>query len=413
MTGIKRNLEEKVNKLLGFFPVVIILGVRQGGKTTLAKQLRPDWKYFDLEKASDYDLITRDFDFFFRENPEKLIIDEAQQAPEIFRELRGVIDKNREHKGRFILTGSSSFDLLKNVSESLAGRVGIVELGTLKLNEFYQKPLSPFYNIFDTPLSPSVLPLLKSLQPGLSHREMMDFFLKGGYPEPALNGDDEFRLTWMENYFQTYVKRDIRNLFPKLDINKYRRFILMLSSLSGTIINRSELGRSLDTSEVTVKEYLDIAQGSYLWRNIPSFEKSISKSIIKMPRGIFRDTGLLHFLLKIRGTDQLMVYPRVGLNFEAFVIEELIKGLEAKMLTGCEYFYYRTRNGAEVDMIIEGDFGILPIEIKFGLHTDRSRLTSLKKFVSDNNLPFGVVINNSEEVAMLADGIIQIPACLI
>jgi predicted AAA+ superfamily ATPase len=413
MAGIKRNLEEKVNKLLTFFPVVIILGVRQGGKTTLAKRLRSDWKYYDLENANDYDLITRDFDFFFRENPEKLIIDEAQQAPEIFRELRGVIDKNREHKGRFILTGSSSFDLLKNVSESLAGRIGIVELGTLKLNEFYQKTLSPFYNIFDTPLSPGDLPILKSLQPGISHLELMNFFLKGGYPEPALYGEDEFQLAWKENYFQTYVRRDIRNLFPRLDINKYRRFILMLSSLSGTIINRSELGRSLDTSEVTVKEYLDLAQGSYLWRNLPSFEKSVSKSIIKMPRGIFRDSGLLHFLLKIRNRDQLMVYPRVGLSFEAFIIEELIKGLEAKMLTGCEYFYYRTRNGAEVDLIIEGDFGILPIEIKFGLHTDRSRLISLKKFVADNNLPYGVVINNSEEVTMLTDGIIQIPACLV
>lgn len=413
MTGIKRNLEEKINKLLTFFPAVIILGVRQGGKTTLAKQLKPNWKYFDMEKASDFDLVTRDFDFFFRENPEKLIIDEAQQAPEIFRELRGVIDRNREHKGRFILTGSSSFDLLKNVSESLAGRVAIVELGALKFNEFYQKPLSPFYKMFDTPLSSSTLDYLKSLRVEISHIGVMDVFLKGGYPEPALNGGDEFRQAWMENYFQAYAQRDIRILFPRLDITKYRRFIMMLSSLSGTIINRSELGRSLETSEVTVKEYMDIAHGSYLWRNVPSFEKSVTKSILKMPKGIFRDSGLLHFLQKIRNNDQLMMYPRVGLNFEVFIIEEIIKGLEATMLTGWEYFYYRTRNGAEVDMIIQGDFGVLPIEIKFGLQTDRSQLASLKRFVTENNLPLAIVINNSEEVAMLADGIIQIPVGLL
>lgn len=413
MNGIKRNLEEKLNKLLAFFPAAIILGVRQGGKTTLAKQLKSDWKYFDMEKASDFDFVTRDFDFFFRENPQKLIIDEAQQAPEIFRELRGVIDRNREQKGRFILTGSSAFDLLKNVSESLAGRVAIVELGTLKFNEFYQKPLSPFYKIFDSPLSSFTLDYLRNLKVEISHTEVIDFFLKGGYPEPVLNGDAKFYQVWMENYFNAYVQRDIRILFPRLDITKYRRFIMMLSSLSGTIINRSELGRSLDTSEVTVKEYMDIAHGSYLWRNVPSFEKSIIKSIIKMPKGIFRDSGLLHFLQKIRNNDQLMMYPRVGLNFEVFVMEEIIKGLEATMLTGWEYFYYRTRNGAEVDMIVQGDFGILPIEIKFGLHTDKGQLTSLKKFITENNLPLAIVINNSEEVTMLTDGIIQIPVGLI
>jgi len=413
MTGVKRNLEEKINTLLSFFPAVIILGVRQGGKTTLAKQLKPTWKYVDLEKASHYDLVTRDFDFFFRENPDSLIIDEAQNLPGIFRELRGIIDKNREQKGRFILTGSSSFDLIKNASESLAGRVGIVELGTLKLNETLQKPLSPFYKIFDSPLSSSTLDFLKSLRVEISHHEAMDFFLKGGYPEPALNGNDEFYLSWMENYFQTYVQRDIRGLFPKLDITRYRRFIMMLSSLSGTIINRSDLGRSLNTSEVTVKDYLDISHGSYIWRNILSYEKITGKSIVKMPKGIFRDTGLLHFLQKIRHIDQLMIYPQVGSNFEAFVIEEIIKGLEATMTRGWEYFYYRTRNGAEVDLVIEGDFGTLPIEIKFGINTDRNRLTSLKKFVAENGLPLGIVINNSEEVAMLADRIIQIPTGLL
>ena len=109
MTGLKRNLEDKLDKLLTFFPAVTILGVRQGGKTTLAKMIRPQWKYFDLEKSSDYDRITNDVDFFFRENPEHLIIDEIQQAPQLFQELRGIIDRNREKKGRFILTGSSSF----------------------------------------------------------------------------------------------------------------------------------------------------------------------------------------------------------------------------------------------------------------------------------------------------------------
>ena len=126
MNCIHRNLENKVNQLLKVFPVVLILGARQVGKTTLAKICRPDWKYFDLEKGSDYDFITSDFDFFFREYPEQVIIDEAQEAPQLFRELRGGIDANRRSKNRFILTGSSSPALLTSISDSLAGRIGII-----------------------------------------------------------------------------------------------------------------------------------------------------------------------------------------------------------------------------------------------------------------------------------------------
>ncbi len=413
MAVVKRNLVEKLNKLLDFFPAVIILGVRQGGKTTLAKMLRPEWRYFDLERASDYDRVSGDVDFFFKENPEKLIIDEVQESPELFRELRGVIDRNRDQKNRFILTGSSSFELLKSASESLAGRVGIVELGNLKLNEYLGKPLSPFYNIFDNRLSPDSLAYLKGLRPGFSHDQVKDFFLKGGYPEPLFAHDDEFYFNWMENYYHTYIQRDIRGLFPKLDIVRYRRFVSLLSSLSGTIINRSEVGRALDTSEVTVKHYLDIAHGSYIWRNVLSYEKAATKAIAKMPKGIFRDSGLLHFLQRIRDREQLDAYPRLGTSFEAFVIEEIVKGLAATMATGWEYYYYRTKSGAEVDLILEGDFGILPIEIKYGIKTDKTQLTSLKRFITDNDLALGMVINNSDEVMMLAERVVQVPAGLL
>ena len=148
MTGLKRNLDSVTNELLQLFPAVIILGVRQCGKTTLAGKLRPQWKYYDLEKGTDFDRITRDFDFFFKENPKNIIIDEAQRSPKLFQELRGIIDADRTQKNRFILTGSSSLELIRNVSESLAGRIGIIELGTFKLNELHSLPLSPFYEIF-------------------------------------------------------------------------------------------------------------------------------------------------------------------------------------------------------------------------------------------------------------------------
>lgn len=413
MSGVKRNLEGKIDKLLRLFPVVIILGVRQCGKTTIAKRVRPEWKYFDLEKGSDYDRITGDFDFFFKENPSRIIIDEAQASPDLFRELRGIIDKSTGEKNRFLLTGSSSFSLLKNISESLAGRVALVELGTFKMNEYYQRDLSPFYKIFESDLTLDTISYLKSLNAGISHRDSINFFLKGGYPEPVLSRDKDFFSLWMENYFQTYIQRDIRTLFPKLNTVNYRKLITMLASLTGTIVNRSELGRSLDSSEVTVKEYLEIADGSFIWRNILSYEKSVSKSTLKMPKGIFRDTGLLHYLSGIDSVKKLQAAPFVGAAFESFVIEELIKGIEAVNVSGWNYFYYRTRNGAEVDLVLEGPFGVLPIEIKYGLKTEKRRLIALTKFIKDNQIPFGVIINNSDKVELISEKIIQLPAGLL
>ncbi len=413
MTDLNRNIEAKINKLLQYFPVVIVTGVRQCGKTTLAKKVRPNWYYVDLERASDFDRVTRDFDFFFKQHSENIIIDEAQCSPDLFRELRSVIDNDRKTPNRFLLTGSSSLELIKNVSESLAGRVGIVELGTFKMNETYQTALPAFYNIFQKKISKKTIDQLTVLKSLFSDRQVMTSFLKGGYPEPFLSKKRGFYQVWMDNYFETYIKRDVRSLFPRLDITKYQRFVSMLSSLSGTIINKSEIGRSLDTTEVTIRDYLDIAHGSFIWRIVPSYEKSVSKSVVKMPKGCFRDVGLSHYLQKIKTKDDLDRYPFVGASFESFVTEELIKGLQAALMTQFQCHYYRTKNGVEVDIVLTGDFGVLPVEIKYGSTVRLKQVQSLIKFVKENSLPLGIVINNSDQVEMISDKIIQIPATMI
>ncbi|MBT3227014.1 MAG: ATP-binding protein [Deltaproteobacteria bacterium] len=413
MADKKRNLENKLNELLKFFPVIIILGVRQCGKTTLARMLRPTWRYYDLERHQDYNLIAEDFEFFIKENPHSVIIDEAQRYPQLFQELRGVIDADRRKKNRFILTGSSSLELIKNVSESLAGRVGIIELGTFKINEIYDLPLPDFYTIFKQKINDETKQWLKNLKQPVNHDQMMAIFLKGGYPEPVLENSDRFFQSWMENYYQTYVQRDIRSLFPRLDLVKYQRFISMLSSLNGTIINRSQVSRSLDVSEKSIRDYLDIASGSYIWRNIHSFEKSVSKSVIKMPRGNFRDSGFSHYIQGIRNRDQLIKHPAVGSSFEAFITEEVIKGVQALDAAKVNYYYFRTRNGAEIDLILEGDFGVLPFEIKFGSFVKRRQIQTLKAFVEKNDLPLGIVINNSDRVEMISEKIIQLPSTYI
>jgi uncharacterized protein len=410
MTGQRRNIEKKVDELLGFFPVVIILGVRQCGKTTLAKVLRPQWRYFDLERAKDFDFINRDFDFFIKEHPHSIVIDEAQRFPALFQELRGVIDRDRRRKNRFLLTGSSSLELIKRVSESLAGRVGLAELGTFKTNEIYGLDLPEFYKIFNGKLSRATIDYLKTLSPIITHDQLMETFLKGGYPEPVLEKNERFHETWMENYLQTYVQRDIRTLFPRLDLVKYQRFVAMLSALNGTIINRSQVGRSLDISEKSVRDYLQIIEGSYIWRNIPSYETSLSKSVVKMPKGYFRDSGLANFIQRINTRSQLLDHPNVGAGFEGFITEEIIKGVQALNITNWQYYYFRTKNGAEIDLILEGPFGILPIEIKLGSTIKQQQLQTLKNFVHSHDLPLGLVINNSEKVELVADKIVQVPA---
>jgi predicted AAA+ superfamily ATPase len=167
--------------------------------------------------------------------------------------LRSVIDRDRKHKNRFLLTGASSLDLIKNVSESLAGRVGLVELGTFKANETFAFGLPDFYKIFNKALNHTTIDFLKGLVPNISHDQFMQAFLKGGYPEPVLEKNERFYDAWMESYIQTYIQRDIRTLFSRLDLVKFQRFVSMLSALSGTIINRSQVGRSLDISEKALR----------------------------------------------------------------------------------------------------------------------------------------------------------------
>lgn len=403
-----RNLATKINALLQMFPVVAIVGARQCGKTTLAKALCPDWQYLDLEKKSDFDRIHRDPEFFFQENPQSIIFDEAQLSPQLFAVLRGVIDQDRQCKGRFILTGSSSPQLLTHIAETLAGRIATVELGTFKANELHNQPLSSFYQLFLNPLSAAFFDNLPS--PILTPAQLKQAWYEGGYPEPVLSGIQQFYPQWMENYENTYIYRDIARLYPRLNKVAYQRFLTMLCKLSGTIINKAELARALEVSEGSVREFLNIAEGTFLWRQLPSYENTHIKSVVKMPKGHVRDSGLLHSLLRITNEEQLYNDPIVGRSFEAFITEEIIKGMQSLMITHWRPYYYRTRGGAEIDLILEGPFGVLPIEIKHGITPPPRRLKVLEDFVVENKLPFGLLINQAEKPYWLTRHIFQLPA---
>lgn len=410
MTGYKRHALAKCQQLLDWYPCILILGARQTGKTTLAKALGGGgcWSYLDLEQMQDLERLRYDPAFYFSEYPEQVIIDEAQEWPEVFKVLRGVIDAHRQQKGRFIITGSSSPNLLRQASETLAGRVGIMQLGTLKCSEYYAQSLSPFYTMFQQSISHAEALTVISCPP-ITSIQVQQFWLHGGYPEPC-QFDDQVRFQqWMSDYQQTYINRDVAKLFPKLNRHAYLRFVIMLAKLSGTILNKSEIARAVEVSEKSIRDYLEIADGTYLWRTLTSFERNISKSIIKSPKGYLRDSGLLHYLLRISDLEQLKFDPIVGASFEGFVCEEILKGMEYTQISNWSAHYYRTRNGAEIDLILTGTFGTLPIEIKYGTSVKTRSLATLSNFLEEHKLPLGLVINNAPHVEKLTDKIIQVP----
>lgn len=206
-----------------------------------------------------------------------------------------------------------------------------------------------------------------------------------------------------------YINRDIAQLFPRLNKHKYQQFIKMLSKLSSTIVNKSDLARALEVSEASAREYLKIAEGTFIWRELTSFESNVIKSILKMPKGHLRDSGLLHYLIDINSLDDLYTHPQLGQSFEAFVVEELVKGLNATEITHWSYHYFRTKKGAEIDLVLKGPFGVLPIEIKYGKQVNPRQLANLKSFIEKHKLAFGIIINQSDTAMWLSDTVFQLP----
>ena len=405
----KRYCSHLLNELLELFPCVALIGVRQCGKTTLLNQLPDSWKILDLEKASDFDLVNHDPDLFLRLNPDKVALDESQLLPALFPALRVAIDSKRNTSGRYIITGSSSPELIKSIAESLAGRIAIIELAPLTISEAYELQQPAFYKLISKRCS---LKDLLTLTPEKTIQDISQYWLHGGYPEPWVKNKPRFRKLWLQNYLQTYIERDILRLFPNLNREKYRLFIQMLGQISGNIINYSNVARTLGISQPTAREYFQIAHSTFVWRHIPAYEKNVTKRIIKHPKGYLRDTGLLHFILHLQNIDMLLTHPQMGASWESMVIENILRELNS-LGVHYDYYHYRTGAGAEIDLILEGEFGLLPIEIKDNQRINQRSLRALKDFIEEHNCDYGIVINNNEQARQYDDNIIGIPfACL-
>jgi predicted AAA+ superfamily ATPase len=408
MLGMNRAYASLLAAYLKTFPCVAVLGVRQCGKTTLLQTLPAAWKHFDLERRADHAVVSRDPDAFFRLNPRQVALDEAQVSPEIFPALRVAIDERRAEKGRFVITGSSSPTLLRSVAESLAGRVGIIEMAPFSWEEVTETTGRDSFlrRLQDRKASPA--DLIDGLEPRGELAQAHAFWFRGGFPEPWLNPGDEFRTRWVEQYIQTYLFRDVKRLFPGLDDVRFRRFLEMLGGLSGRVLNYAEVAWALGVSQPTARDYFQIAHGTFVWRSIPAYTRDVVKRVVKHPKGYLRDSGLLHALLRIPDGDALLSHPQMGASWEGMVVEEIIRQLSA-LGVAHDCAHYRTGAGAEVDLVVEGAFGRVAVEIKHSSSVGGRDLRGLRDFVAGQKARLGVVINNDVQARRYEENLLGLP----
>jgi predicted AAA+ superfamily ATPase len=362
---IKRQAEIMVRELSQQFPAVLILGPRQCGKTTLAKHFL-EGEYFDLERPSDQQVFVDDIEFALKRFEPPLIIDEAQTLPELFPVLRSMIDLDRQQTGSYTLLGSVNPVLVKHISESLAGRVGIVEL---------------------TPFLLSEITALKI--------DIHNFWLKGGFPDALREKTESKWQNWQENYLRTFVERDIPRYGVKISPIQIRRLMVMLAHQHGGLFNASDLGRSLGVSYHTIQNYLDLMEGHFIVRRLSPYFPNIKKRIVKSAKIYMRDSGILHYLLGITSERSLLESPKRGSSWEGFMIEQLIS-LEMLQNAGSLFYFYRTHAGAEIDLIIDRGSERIGFEFKCSVSIGKSDWANLQAGIDEGVIHKGFVVYMGE-----------------
>ena len=331
----KRKYNQQLEKYLSYFPVVGLIGPRQVGKTTFVKEFLENYKeqylYLDLELNSDL-IKLQDPELFLTEHSSKLVvIDEIQHKRDLFPLLRALIDQDYR-PGRFILLGSAVPDLIRDSSETLAGRIKYINIHPFDIME----------------------------SKGIADQRTLWFY--GGYPRSLFAPDPALSLDWLQAFIRTYLDKDLPLLgLPVLPPLSFRLWT-MLAHLNGQVINYSMLAKSLEISSVSVKNYVDFFENALLIRRLAPYSRNVKKRITKAKKLYFTDTGILHHFLNVQEYDQLLSFPAVGNSWESFCIQQISSSLPENCLTS----YYRSQDGAECDLIIEaGGDPVIGIEVKF------------------------------------------------
>lgn len=357
---IARRATSLIAERLDQFPAVALLGPRQVGKTTLARDLAAarGGLYLDLESAADRAKL-EDPRAFLAPNADRLVVlDEIHRVPELFGELRGIIDERRragKRYGRFLLLGSASLDLLRQASESLAGRMAICDLAPLDALE-------------------------------VEAADLETLWVRGGFPDSFLARDDRAGAAWRESFLRTYLERDVPMFGSRIPAETLRRFWTMLAHEQGGLLNASQFARSLAIDSKAVARYLDLLVDLLLVRRLPPFQANVGKRLVKSPRVYVRDSGLVHALLGLEDRDALLGHPVAGASWEGFAIENILRVVGHR----AQASFYRTAAGAEMDLVLEWSGGeVWAIEIKRslapalgrGFHSAREDLQPARTFV--------------------------------
>ena len=333
---INRILSDKLKYFAGLFPVVSLTGPRQSGKTTLVKAAFPGYTYYSLEDIDIRNLAISDPKGFLSNNKQGLIIDEIQRVPELFSYIQSIVDESNV-SGQFVITGSQNFLLLEKISQSLAGRVAILKLLPLSLQE------------------------LKS--GGLLNYNFIEFIFNGFYPRIY---DKKIPATgFYPFYIQTYIERDVKLIRNISNQNTFVRFLKMCAGRTGQILNVSDLANACGISQVTAKSWLSVLEASFVIYFLQPHYRNYNKRLVKMPKMYFYDTGVVCSLLGIKSEKQVQLHYLYGAIFENFIINEMLKSAYNKADVPAIY-YWRDKTGREIDVIIEKSDKLIPIEIKAG-----------------------------------------------
>lgn len=362
MDDIRRAIEDEALLLAGQLRGLCITGPRQSGKSTLSKMVFRSKPYITFENPKVQAEAEKDIEGYLKRFEDGAILDEVQRIPEIFRYLQEMLDNNK-NRGQFILTGSNNFLLQERISQSLAGRVGYLQLLPLSFAELQAS--------------------------GLAQDTVGKHIIKGGYPEIWDQKLDPHK--WMPSYLQTYVQRDVRLIRNITNLGQFTRFIMLLANYAGQIINREEIGRSIGIDNKTVQAWLGILESSYIIYLLQPWYNNLNKRITKSPKLYFYDTGLLCYLLGIETEASLKKNTAYGAIFENWVMTEIRKnrfnqGKEAGM------YFFRDSAGNEVDLILEKNETIFAIEIKATHKPDSSHFSGLKYWQKNTRLNNGFVI---------------------